>query len=271
MNPAALVIRRAGGTGFSQGAFPMTVEVLMSPLCSHRTWFAVVTCALMVGTALAQTSQPTSAPSQSPVRKLVRFVPRADSAPERVGTGIARAGTRKDDPELRFTVLAPATSWLTASESPSLFWHTNKPTTLGITLTLIDVTDGKTLYQTRYTDRAAAGIQRLDLAREGVRLKPNVEYRWVVGVDTSEGRRDASRESIGYIKSLPAGDPVIAEYSAATEPQARLDVCARRGLWYDLLAGLEDQIARYPTDENLRQLRGEQLKDLLAAMDSAKP
>jgi len=35
--------------------------------------------------------------------------------------------------------------------------------------------------------------------------------------------------------------------------------------------GLEDQIVQYPTDENLRRLRGEQLKDLLAALDPKRP
>ena len=108
----------------------------MSVLCARFVIFGFAMGYVSVygaATCIAQTTRPATAPAQSPVRKLVRFVPRVDDAPERVGVGVALAGTRKDDPEFGFTVLAPATSWLTSSESPSLFWYTNKPTTLGMT------------------------------------------------------------------------------------------------------------------------------------------
>jgi len=76
----------------------------------------------------------------------------------------------------------------------------------GMTITLIDTTDGKPLYQTHYTDRAAGGIQRLDLAKEG---SASGRTSNTDGDRRGHARRPARRVARvdRIIKMLPAGDP----------------------------------------------------------------
>jgi hypothetical protein len=205
----------------------------------------------------AQTNQPNSAAPASSAPK-VRFRPQTSGGESVRVTG----GSRGTGPEtVALDVLAPDEIGITTQEQPSLFWFQSKPANARFELTLLQDNKVKPLVDVQVDRAAKAGVQRLKLADQGVKLAPGVEYQWVVALITDPDNRSKDLVASGVIKRTePSSD--LKEKIGKADSASLPGVYAEAGVWYDALSVLSDQIDAHPDDQALRQTRAELLRQV---------
>jgi len=97
---------------------------------------------------------------------------------------------------------------------------------------------------------ASAGVQKIDLARHGVRLQTGIEYRWSVTAE-NDPRQRASSGSIRRVDASPA----LARRLEGTAKAGLAGVYADEGIWYDAIAAISEAIEQSPADAGLRRQR----------------
>jgi hypothetical protein len=205
--------------------------------------------------APAETKSPTVASTQEvPV-----YRPPLRGAPGgRVG-----GGTRGVEREVFvLSVLAPPDhTGLTAQEQVSLYWFISSRTSYPVEVTVVDPGATRPLLEARVPPPVAPGIHRLRLAEHGVRLAPEVRYRWFVAVVPDPDRRARDLLAGATIERVaPAGD--LRGRLETAGPERSYFVYAEAGLWYDALAAVSELIEGAPKDPALRRQRAALLEQV---------
>jgi len=183
--------------------------------------------------------------------------------PPKRGAPAARVGggSRGIDEEIpKAYVLAPDHIGLTVHEQPILSWYMSKPTTMRFEFSLID-DEGIEPILERTLDAAKlkSGIQGLDLADYGVKLKPGVQYQWSVALVPDTKKRSSDIIASGMIERRHVSDLVAGRLSKA-DAQEDVFIYAEEGYWYDAVSELSTLIVKNPGNQILKQQRAELLK-----------
>ena len=152
------------------------------------------------------------------------------------------------------SVLAPDHPGLTASEQPSLYWHISTATTYPVELTIMDPRQVEPLLETRLPSPTAAGLHRVKLADLGVRLDPDVPYRWYVSVVLDPDRRAKDVLAGGVIERVSVSSDLRQRVAQASKEQLPA-IYAADGLWYDALTTASDLVEANPANQTLRRER----------------
>ena len=166
-------------------------------------------------------------------------------------------GTRGLIPPRQIWALAPDHTGLTTREQPSLYWYVAKPVTSYLELTAMNDPAAKPLLELTIAPSPSAGVQRIDLARHGVRLQPGVEYRWYVSFDGDSKQRSNN----GRIERV-APSAALAKRLEATPKAGQPAVYAEEGLWYDAIAAIGELIEQSPNDADLHRQRAALLEQV---------
>lgn len=219
---------------------------------------SILTVGLTAGPGLSQeprTPQPsTTVQSQSQTAQAAAapiYKPPLRGAPGgRIGGGTRGTGTEK----IALSVLAPDHNALTISEQPSLYWFISTATSLPVEVALMDPRAVEPLLEAQLTGPIQAGMQRIDVARYGIRLAPGVPYRWYVAVVPDAARRSKDILAGGTIERV--APPAELREKLAGAPQQQIPLLyAESGFWYDSLAAFSALIDAAPADEGLRKQR----------------
>ena len=169
----------------------------------------------------------------------------------RIGGGSRGVG----DATLELVVLAPDHTGLTTKEQPTLYWYVSKPVAAHLEVTVIN----------------DAGIQSLDLAKAGTKLKPGVEYRWFVSVVADPSQRSNDVVASGTIQRITP-DSGFQRRIAAADEASLAGIYADAGIWYDSIDTLSRMIEKSPNDSALREQRAALLEQvgLHSAADYAR-
>jgi hypothetical protein len=152
------------------------------------------------------------------------------------------------------SVLVPDHVGLTLQSQPHLYWFISKKTPHPIEFTITEKDAVKPVLEARLKPLEKAGIQCIRLADLGVRLRPNVPYKWFVAVVTDPDHRSRDILSGGMIEVISPSADFSAELSQT--PKAKQPfLLAEEGIWYDALAGVSDRIDASPKDLALRKQR----------------
>lgn len=213
--------------------------------------FAVVVLAGFIGTsgpvaALAQEAKQV-AQIAAPVYK-----PPLRGAPGgRVGGG-TRGPAGRD--VFVLSVLAPDHSAQTVSEQPTLYWYISGETSLPVEIAIVDPNGTEPLLEKTLPTPVTRGVHRINLAEYGVKLAPNVAYRWSVTVVPDANRRSRDILSSAVVERVAPPAELTAKVSSA--PKDRLpSIYAEAGMWYDALTAISTLVAAAPDDASLRQQR----------------
>lgn len=191
-------------------------------------------------------------------KPLVKYVPPMRGAPaSRVGGG--SRGVGDDAPKL--SVLVPDHVGLTLQEQPTLYWYVSKPVVAHLEVTVINDQLVDPLVDKDFDVPAKAGVQRLRLADFGVKLKPNVEYRWYVSLIVDPEQRSNDIIASGTIQRVLPSQELQGKLAHADKASLS-GIYAEAGIWYDALASLSDLIAAKPADQTLREQRAELLEQV---------
>lgn len=194
----------------------------------------IALCAMGLAVAAHAADEQKPQPQAAPAN--VEYKPPARGAPKaRVG-GSTRAMAAS---ALTLTVIAPDHTGLAASEQPELFWYISQPVQQPVEFMLVPVDASDPLIQTTIPVRDA-GIQRINLADYKVKLKPEVEYQWLVTYSAKPGSRAKDAIAGGRLMVDRPGGRLVSysDYAAA-------------GYWYDAFARLRSEMARHPGDRSL--------------------
>jgi hypothetical protein len=169
-------------------------------------------------------------------------------------------GTRGANESLpRLDVLAPNHVALTSSAQPTLFWYQSAPAKVAFELTLTEQDEAKPLVKLTIEAAEAAGIRALSLARQNVKLKPGVVYRWSVALIPDMSNRSKDLIASAAIKLAPL-PPARSKEIEAAAPAERTSLYAEAGYWYDALQSAAVAIAAAPADFTLHERRAALLK-----------
>lgn len=166
--------------------------------------------------------------------------------PPLLGAPANRTGgaTRGELDSALFSVLAPEHTGLTIAEQPTLYWHYpgDVPGVVEYTLTKRWAESPVLTFRTPAPGRA--GIQTWDLGDHGVRLEPDLEYRWFVALVTDPERRSHDLLSGAGIQLV---EPSSNQSAAMDAPaQERYRHLAAAGLWYDAFDALMTRLGEEP-------------------------
>jgi hypothetical protein len=202
------------------------------------------------GAPQAGSPEEPSLPVYTPPKK---FSPRA-----RVG-GEMR-GTDGSDPEIQ--ALVPDHVGLTVNQTPVLNWFLSKPTAYTVRFTLVDNRSIKPLHEAPLPAPKEAGIQTINLKEMGLRLEPDVQYRWYVSVIRNPDSPSQDIVAGGVIERCDFSECVVVPGANLTCNVQGVAENARAGLWYDAMSCLCDLIKASPTNIQLRRQRAALLKQV---------
>jgi hypothetical protein len=157
--------------------------------------------------------------------------------------------------------LAPTHAAMTADEQPALFWFVSAPTTHPLELTLVDDRVVPPLVSIRLSPPVPAGIHRLDLKEQGVRLQTGVHYQWFVAlvVDSDRRSRDVLTGATLERMELPAA---LRDRLTGASDAAAVRAYAEAGIWYDAVARAGECLQQNPDDRVCREQRAVLLEQI---------
>jgi hypothetical protein len=187
------------------------------------------------------------------------YTPRNKTMPRaRVGGGLR--GTEGKDPEI--VALVPDHVGLTVKQAPSLNWFLSKPTSLPIRFTLIDTRSVKPLYESPIPIPSQAGVQSLNLKDLGLKLEPDVQYRWYISVIRTPDSPSQDIVAGGMIERCEFSTCLVEmEVDLSCDPQS-IQRNALRGFWYDAMSCICDLIKTNQQDASFRRMRAALLKQV---------
>lgn len=176
--------------------------------------------------------------------------------------GRVGGGTRGiDNQSLTLIALVPNHRALTTVEQPVLYWYLSKPSSYPIEIVISQDKAVAPLAEKRLPMPGKGGIYGISLKEFGLRLKPDVVYRWFVTV-VPDGERRSKDIIAGGIVERIAMPTDLAQKVASSDKSQLHDVYAEAGFWYDALMAISDAIRAQPDDQGLRQERNALLQQV---------
>ena len=229
----------------------------------------MVVAGLVIDLAVAAEQKKSSEPSASGPGKTAQVSIAANDLkipvykPPKRGAPAARVGggTRGIGGEFpNIYVLAPDHIGLTAKEQPTLSWYMSKPTTIHFEFSLIDEEGIEPLLELNLdSHNLKSGIQGLNLADYGIKLKPGMQYQWSVALIPDAKKRSSDILASGMIERRGMTNSV-ADRLSQSNAQEDIFIYAGAGYWYDAVSELSSLIEQNPDSEVLKQQRAELLK-----------
>jgi len=192
--------------------------------------------------------------------------------PRGAAGGREGGGTRGIDTLEVVALLPPDHTAFTTRAQPTLYWHLSEPTDGNVVITVSRGDAEQPLLEQPLPGPLRAGIHPIELSELGVRLDPDVLYRWYVQVVPVPGAPGRSRFSGGSIQRVVPGDALRTQLD---EAPAGWDaaVYAQHGIWCDALDSALRHAAANPGDAQARRAVPSLLEqvDLSGIADTSPP
>lgn len=214
--------------------------------------------AILLPQAVADSSNASEVKLNQPAKamRMPMYLPPRRGAPNiRVGGGTR--GITGATPVIQ--ALAPEHVGLTAKAQPSLSWYMSKPGSMRVEVLLANDDEMDPLLElTIDASKLKEGIQSINLADYGVKLKPGMQYQWSVVLVPEAGHRSGDIVSSGMIELKKSSGSLKSKLSKS-KPQDNVFVYAQEGYWYDAIAELTALIKKDPGNKVLKQQRNDLL------------
>jgi hypothetical protein len=215
--------------------------------------YVTATVVILVWPLIVRGAEPVKAKAATPTKAaVVAYKPPLRGAPAgRVGGG-TRGATERESFSLQ--ALAPDHVGYTTQEQPCLYWYISKPTTYSIELTVATKKAVQPLIEKVVKGPEQGGIQSVCLADLGVKLAPNVQYKWFVTLVTDAEHRSKDILAGGIIEYAAPSASLLAKLKGV-DSASHYAVYAEEGQWYDAIGSLSQSIAAAPGNTELQQQR----------------
>jgi len=159
--------------------------------------------------------------------------------------------------QARVLVLAPDHTGLTTRAQPTLYWYQSLPTDNDIEITIVDDNEINPLLEKVIHSSKKTGIHSVSLAKLGVTLKKDIEYRWFVALIPDKKHRSndiITGGTIMLVDETRLGARIPARSTTAEQAAA----LAKSGIWYDAIDALSTEINK-TGNVQLKNVRAELL------------
>jgi hypothetical protein len=235
--------------------------------CSTFLAAACLLCGSRLLAADSTTSTKPAAGTNAPAAsKIIYRAAKGSVTAARVTGGSRGSG----DSTVTLDVLTPDETGLTTQEQPSLFWYQSKPAKARFELTLVEEDKIKPVLEMNMERATQAGIQRLRLADQNVKLAVGVEYKWVIALVTDPNNRSSDLVASGFIKRVEPSAELKAKVANAS-PRSLPGIYAEAGIWHDAVGSLSDLIEAQPNDKTLVAERTDLLRQVGLKAAAAGP
>ncbi len=241
-----------------------------------KSFLGTLTIALLAASAQAQSPAPPakSTPSPTPAQRPGKHIPLTYKAPDNAVTAPRKdvdAGSRGWNSTMpSLYVLAPNHTGLTTRGQPSLFWYQSGPSSTRIEVTIIEPGKAKPVLRVGADKADQPGIHRLVLSRYNVILTPGVVYKWTVALVPDPANRSQDVIASDTIRRVEP-DTRLTAAMAGADGLDKAAHYAGKGIWYDALETVTNEIDAAPKDKEIRRLRASLLEQaglkLAAASD----
>jgi len=171
--------------------------------------------------------------------------------PPNLGSPATRVGggTRGVSGEqAKVLVLAPDHTGLTTRAQPTLYWYQSLPTDNDIEITIVDDNEINPVLEKVIHGSKKTGIQPINLAKLGISLKKDVEYRWFVALIPDKKHRSndiISGGTIMHVDKIKLGNSIPSTGAAVAQATA----LAKNGIWYDAIDTLSTAIEKTGSEQ----------------------
>ena len=179
--------------------------------------------------------------------------PKLGAPATRIGGGTRGVGGE----QAKILVLAPDHTGLTTRPQPTLYWYQSLPTDNDIEITIVDDNEINPLLEKVIKSSKKTGIQSISLAKLGVTLKKDIEYRWFVALITDKKHRSndiITGGTIMHVDETRLGASIPNLNSSVDQANA----LAESGIWYDAIDALSTEISKTGNPQ-LKQARAKLL------------
>ena len=149
-------------------------------------------------------------------------------------------------------VMAPDHTGLTTQGQPTLYWYTSSPAALHFSIKEAGNDSKKPLLELSL--KKASGIQKLDLAKHNITLKPDILYQWSVTQAPENNSKKNGKTVYGFIEKIKPGEGLSKRIKRVTGI-ARVDVYAIEGIWYDAWQTISSMLEKSPDNPGLLAAR----------------
>jgi len=189
--------------------------------------------------------------------KFVYNPPMRGAPAVRIGGGTRGIGSQT----IELVVIAPDHTGLTYNEQPRLYWYISKPALAKLEVTLINDKSDEPVYENYIEKSTTAGIQSIDLSKTGIKLKPDLEYRWFVSAVENQGQRSNDVVASGMIKYVVPDSSLKNELLNA-DASSHVNIFMQNGIWYDAIDSLVTLSKLHPEAPGLREQKISLLKQV---------
>ena len=151
----------------------------------------------------------------------------------------------------------------TLEAHPTLWFYLASPTET-MTFELRDETTGEILSKAEFAATNGPGIGSYRLPATAPDLEPDRIYRWQLTLDCAHTDSDPTVNSIVVRREA---DPDLAAQLPIASPEARVDLLATHGLWYDTLTELAQLRINNPQNPDLASAWVDLLEQPVVALD----
>jgi hypothetical protein len=217
---------------------------------------------VFAGLGALQQDPPATSPTTGPATRRTDGVSRVVYRPPPRGAPKTTwgGGTRGENDPTVLAVLLPPTGASTVGEQPTLFWYVRPIPDKPMEISLSEMETMQTVLRTP-VEVSSAGIQRFDLARHNIKLKPEATYRWAVAIVVNRDEPSKNIVAGGFVVRMPRPAGMDADLSSGNAVD-RAAAYAERAVWCEALAELGDALQKNPQDPALRQVRAELLRQV---------
>ncbi|CAK0750665.1 conserved hypothetical protein [Gammaproteobacteria bacterium] len=208
---------------------------------------------LLAGTLLVPIHGATSedldqSPTVESFSGAIAFTPPNRGAPARRIGG----GSRGDKTQLLMSALVPPQTGLTSQTQPILYWFISQAVNTPLDLAITVPNEENPVLEIRLPSPSRPGIQGIDLAKLGIKLKPDVEYQWSVSLVNDDTHRSADTFVAGSVVRTTDGNGGTVDCRQHGRIQ-QATAYAAQGLWYDALQCLNQLVDQKNTPEHRLQ------------------
>jgi hypothetical protein len=148
-------------------------------------------------------------------------------------------------------------------EQPVVFWYLSRPTNTPLVLTLMP-SDPKAKAPTFQInlDAGKSGIQLLDLSSCQFKLEPGVDYQLSMALKPVKNQGALDVFCSARIMRVDPPHALVAQMLATPDPQQKLRLLLKNGMFYDALTVVSRQINLDSNNQSWRERRASLLEQV---------
>jgi len=161
----------------------------------------------------------------------------------------------------RIAPLATENIGFSSTDQPVLQWYISDRWHKKLIVRINECGQVKPLLNTKVDAPQTGGIYKLELAKYNIHLKPNVDYEWLIVIESASDEHSADIYTAALIRYVEPSQQ-LSEQLAQNSKSDHFRIYAQNGYWYDAISNISSLIDESPEIKQNRRYRAELLKQV---------